>query len=98
MPLASGAEATHRRYPRTRSGGGGAVVLSARGGTRTRKPPRGQRLLRAPLLPVSPPGQGDGSPVSCSVFSKTALKKYEDRNYPAGTVSIVTSTQSTPSL
>ena len=34
---------------------------SARGGTRTRKSPRGQRLLRAPLLPVSPPGQADGS-------------------------------------
>src|SRR3954469_22125336 len=24
-------------------------------------PPVGQRLLRAPLLPVSPPGHGDGS-------------------------------------
>src|SRR3954451_15931764 len=45
---------------------------SARSGTRTRKPPEGQRLLRPPRLPVSPSGPGDGSPSVVGVSAVVA--------------------------
>ncbi len=63
----------------------------ARGGTRTRKPPEGQRILSAPLLPVSPPGHRRWYPGRVRA-SKRRVKLCTDRNYAAVTVSLLTKT------